>query len=767
MCRLLSLFLFTGVLWPGLVSVVTAQQRSGEVIYREQCAECHGDKGQGVAGKYDEPLYGEKSAAALARYIDKTMPEDKPEDCVGEDAVQVAQYVFDNYYSPAARARLFPPRRELHHLTNRQYRESVADLLESFLEPRAPGAPTGLSARVFQSDGMNKKAAHKQDRVDTVLDFDFGEGPPVEGCSAEQFSISWNGSLLAPDTGTYEFRVSTPNGARVYLNGDVREGEQNQRDDSDAKRQTALIDSWVSSGPEVRVAGAKVYLLGGRSYPLRLDYFKFKEKRGLVKLEWKPPHGAWSVLRTPFISPETANHVSVVTGNFPPDDGSLGYERGSNVSREWHDATTRAAIATGNEIQERLGFLAKTRDNAPDRAAKVKELGYALAARAFRRELTPEERTFYVDRHFQEGMAVETSIKRVAMLVLKSPRFLYPESQQVEDQWTVAARLALHLWDSLPDAALREAAAKGELSNPDQLRLQARRMMEHPRARARLREFFHDWLSFEEAEDINKDHAAYPDFDEIVVSDLRASLEAFVDSIVWSEGSDYRQLLVSPELWVNPRLAKFLGAAPPAEDRFVAVSFDPSQRAGVFTHPYLLAAFSYHKSSSPIHRGVFLTRNILGRFLKPPPMAISFMDDKFDPTFTMREKVTELTRSETCMACHSTINPLGFSLENYDAVGRWRLQDNNKPVNAESEYQTADGDVLRLRGPRDVAEHAATSPNARRGFVRRLFQYSVKQQPAAYGPDTLQALDDYFISNGCHIRNLMVEIALRAAASAK
>ena len=115
------------------------------------------------------------------------------------------------------------------------------------------------------------------------------------------------------------------------------------------------------------------------------------------------------------------------------------------------------------------------------------------------------------------------------------------------------------------------------------------------------------------------------------------------------------------------------------------------------------------------------------------------------------------------MSCHATINPLGFSLEHYDAVGRYRTEDNAKPVDAESDYQTEDGRVIRLRGPRDLAEHAATSVEARRGFVRQLFQQTLKQAPAAYGPDTLERLDTAFVANGHHIRNLIVEIALTAS----
>ena len=187
---------------------------------------------------------------------------------------------------------------------------------------------------------------------------------------------------------------------------------------------------------------------------------------------------------------------------------------------------------------------------------------------------------------------------------------------------------------------------------------------------------------------------------------------------------------------LNSRLAAFYGVQGPSGDQFEFVPLPDSQRAGVFTHPYLMASLSYYRSTSPIHRGVFLTRNILGRFLNPPPMAISFMDDRFDPTLTMREKVTELTKSETCMGCHVTINPLGFSLEHYDAVGRWRTEDNRKPVNAVSDYLTSGGQTIRLKNVRDLAQHAAESEDARLGFVRQLFHHVTKQAPAAYGNHT-------------------------------
>jgi len=305
---------------------------------------------------------------------------------------------------------------------------------------------------------------------------------------------------------------------------------------------------------------------------------------------------------------------------------------------------------------------------------------------------------------------------------------------------------------------LLTAAKEGTLRTPQQIAAQTQRMLKDAHARSKIDEFFRHWLEMERATEMSKDGKTFPDFTDTVLADLRTSLEMFVDDIVWSQKSDYRQLLLADYLYLNGRLAKLYGADLPEDSDFQKVSFNPKLRTGVITHPYLLSVFAYHKSSSPIHRGVFLTRNIVGRALKPPPMAIQFMDDRFDPSLTMREKVAELTRPAACQGCHSVINPLGFSLEHYDAVGRFRTTDNQKPVNATSEYTTQDGKTVRLNGPRDVAEYAARSKDAQLAFIQQLFHHIVKQPAAAYGPDTLERLRRSFAKSDYNIQQLVVEI---------
>ena len=145
-------------------------------------------------------------------------------------------------------------------------------------------------------------------------------------------------------------------------------------------------------------------------------------------------------------------------------------------------------------------------------------------------------------------------------------------------------------------------------------------------------------------------------------------------------------------------------------------------------------------------------------------MAVAFEDAKFDAHLTMREKITELTKNTNCMGCHATINPLGFSLENYDAIGRWRTKENDKPINAVSDFATDEGETIRLTGARDLVKFAAENPDGHRAFIHHLFHHTVKQAVGVYGPDTLERCASPSPRSGFNIRKLLVEIATIAAA---
>ncbi|HAV61918.1 MAG TPA: hypothetical protein DCY13_06095 [Verrucomicrobiales bacterium] len=723
-----------------------AIKERGLSIWKNQCIECHGTGGEGVDGKYDEPLYGNWSLEKLTRIIHKTMPEDDPEKCVDEDAEAVALYIYDAFYSMKARARNTPARVELVRLTNRQYLNTAADLLRPFVGDSQPGRERGLRAVYYSARNFDGKE-RKIERVDAQVQFDFGEfSPDPEQFKDEEFSIQWSGSLLAPETGDYEFTVRSENGFRLWVN----------------QNDVALIDGWVSSG-RVLEQSATIRLIGGRAYPLRLDFFKFKDKSASVALQWKPPHGVRQTIPARHLTPQRVNETLVITTPFPPDDSSVGYERGVAVSRSWDEAATHAAIEVANHVLTHLNRLAGTKDDADDREQKIREFCGRLVETAFRRPLTEEQRAFFVESQFEPGTKIENSVKRVILLTLKSPRFLYLGLQGGPvDDFEIASRLAAGLWDSLPDSTLNRLAKEGRLKEPALVAAQARRMLDDPRARAKMRDFLHHWLQLDHVESLVKDSGLFPTFTPEVVADLRTSLELFLDDAVWSRPSDFRELLLADYLFVNERLAKFYGIDREVDD-FTKVILDDRQRSGVITHPYLLAMFSYPKTTSPIHRGVFLTRNVVGRALKPPPMAIEFKDNDFPEDLTMREKVAELTRDDACQSCHSVINPLGFSLENYDAVGRWRTEENRRPIDAASDYPTHDGRTVRLNGARDLAEFAAASDQAQKGFIEQLFHQVVKQPMLAYGPRVQDELHRSFVDSDFNVQQLLVNIATLAA----
>jgi hypothetical protein len=760
--HLLPLFLSL-LVSPASAAAASPAEHPGAAIYRAQCTSCHGDQGQGVPGKFDEALIGDRTLPSLVKKIARTMPEEDPDLCVGEQAEQVAAYIYDAFYSPAAQARLNPPEIELARLTTHQYRTSIADIIGHFRGGndkdwgkehgllafyRSPTIITAEEKAALKPNSEPRKQTVKHDTRVPQIALTLGDQSPVpETLDPLEFNLRFEGSVIAPDTGSYEFIVRSENGFRLWIN------DRNQ----------PLIDAWVTSGPQVREEKASIFLIGGRAYHLQLEHFKFRDPTASIELRWKPPHGVEQTLPNRHLSPERFRETMIVSTPFPADDRSLGYERGTSLSKEWDQATTQAAIAVAEHVEGHLDELAATKPDVPDRPAKLLTFTETFTELAFRRPLDDSQKKFIRDQ-FTTAKTPELAVKRCVLFTLKSPRFLYPTllDQDPPDSYTVASRLALALWDSLPDKRLLQAAKENRLQEKADVLRAAQRMVTDPRSRAKLDGFFHHWLELELAENASKDPKAFPGFDQAALADLRTSLHLFIEGIVWSEHSDYRHLLQADYLYLNPRLAKLYGKQVKSQD-FERVSFDPKQRAGIVTHPYLLSAFATARATSPIHRGVFLTRNVVGMTLKNPPIAVAFEESHFKPGLTMREKVTELTRDSTCMSCHSVINPLGFSLENFDAIGRWRTKDENKPVDPVSEVPLENDQTLRLTGPRDIVNHVVTQPDGHRTFIRHLFHHTVKQTPSAYGQDTLNQLQQSFVAAQFNIKTLLSEIATRTA----
>ena len=733
---------------------------AGESIYSAKCASCHGASGEG-SEDYPKSLAGDRSVAQLAKLIAKTMPADDPGTCTGDDSVEVATYIYDSFYSPAARAKGNAARVDLSRLTVHQYRNTLSDLVGSFRGSPPRGGEPGVSAEYYKSRrfrGGDKVA----ERIDPAIAFDFGDGPAIEGkMEPHEFAVRWQGSITPPETGEYEFLVRTEHAMRLWVNDP----------------NTALIDALVKSGSDDEYK-ASIYLLGGRSYPLKLEFTKANQgvddskkakkrppAKASIALLWKPPGGVVDVVPARCLATSRGAEVFCPATPFPPDDKSLGYERGSAISKQWDNAATDGAIEAVSYIFDHRRELANLRDDDGERAKKARDFARTFAERAFRRPLTPELETLYVGRFFDGGNDPESALKRSLLMILKSPRFLYREIGGAEgDPFDVASRLAYTLWDAPPDKTLMDAARKRELSTREQIRKQAERMASDPKAKAKLREFLVGWLKIVPSSEIAKDPEKFPEFTPELAADLRTSLDLFLDDVIDSDNSDYRDLLVSESLYLNGRLAPLYGADLPPDAPFQKVAPEASGARGSPDPP--VPSWRRSPTPGPRRRSTAACSCRVacsaGRS-RPPPEAVAPLAPDLHPSLSTRERTSLQTSPAACMTCHGMINPLGFTMERFDAIGRYRTEERDRAIDPTGSYQTKDEGTATFADARDLARFLATSDEAHDAFTRSLFHNLVKQSILAYGPDAPRKLRGSFEDGGYSVRRLMVEIAVLAA----
>ncbi|MCR9296015.1 MAG: DUF1588 domain-containing protein, partial [bacterium] len=738
---------------PAQTSADTLRER-GQAIFAESCADCHGDQGQGVEGVYANPLVGDDSIGQLTSYISEMMPEGSPEDCTGEDAQAVAEYMHHAFYSEAAQIRNRPPKILLTRLTANQLQQSFSDLYANFFGVPEPVKELGVgelgvrefgvNAEYFDGDRWNRKD-RKLERVDPVIDFDFGHESPAADIKAEAFSIRWEGGLLAKVSGRYEIVVRSTCSFVMDFGHDDRE----------------FIDNHVQSGDKTEFR-QRVHLTAGRVYPFEIRFRQRERKTELpparISLSWVPPEGDEEIIPEHHLIARRVPAAYALQSDLPPDDRSYGYERGISVSREWDESTTQAALEFAQIAYDELWpqYQRSHREEQKPRRELLRGFLIEVVESAFRSPLADPLQEVFIDRPLSQEPDDAEAIKRVCLLSLKSARFLYPMADQHQSpSQRVANRLALVLYDSLPvDKELKQLVLRQELDSEEAVRQYCQRQVDDFRVRAKTREMLYAWLNLRSPGEIAKDAEKFAGFDEPLIHDLRRSLDRFLDSVVWSESSDFRQLFLAKSSFTNPRIAEYYGsawqpAAPATETsdqsvvglqrhpRAMVPSVESAAHWGVLNHPYLMSELAYHDSTSPIHRGIFLIRYMLGRTLRPPADAFSPLSPDLHPDLTTRERVELQTSPTSCQVCHQKINGLGFAMENFDAVGRYREQERAREIDASGHYVDRQGNRIEFSGVEDLANYLADSDDSRQAFVARAFQHFVKQPPAAYGADTL------------------------------
>lgn len=308
-----------------------------------------------------------------------------------------------------------------------------------------------------------------------------------------------------------------------------------------------------------------------------------------------------------------------------------------------------------------------------------------FTAKAWRRPLTPEEKqhlaAIYSEARKKE-LDQESSAREVLVRVLVSPKFLFkleesigPTDVHPVTPWELVTRLSYFLWSSMPDEALRAAAADGSIMKPEVLDREVKRMLKDPKAVALAREFGGQWLEFHGFDEHKTvDQNKYPEFTSDIRSDMQEEAVKFFSYIV-QEDRPVREILLGDYTFLNERLAAYYGIPNVKGSEFQKISVSAYQRGGLLGMGSVLTKTSYPQRTSPVVRGNWLLKSILGTPVPPPPNNVPKLDEDTTKPKSLRERLERHRADKACSSCHDKIDPLGFALQGFDAVGRRRTID--------------------------------------------------------------------------------------------
>ena len=353
-----------------------------------------------------------------------------------------------------------------------------------------------------------------------------------------------------------------------------------------------------------------------------------------------------------------------------------------------------AAKGPGDTPSRRRIFVCKPTKPAEEEDCAERILS-TLLRRAYRRPVTDEdlERPMEFYREARAAGGFDAGIEMALSAVLVSPEFLFrierdPEGVEPDTAYRIsdlelASRLSFFVWSSIPDDELLDTAIRGELKRPDVLERQVRRLLADSRSRTLVTNFASQWLYLRNLDSTTPDLRLFPDFDDNLRQAFRQETELFLESILRQDRS-VLDLLKADYTFLNERLAKHYGIPHVYGSRFRRVSLgEDSKRGGLLRHGSILTVTSYATRTSPVIRGLWILENILGTPPPPPPPDVpALKDNTVSANLTVRERLAEHRANPACASCHDRMDPVGFALENFDAVGRWRDVEAGKPIDA-------------------------------------------------------------------------------------
>jgi hypothetical protein len=358
--------------------------------------------------------------------------------------------------------------------------------------------------------------------------------------------------------------------------------------------------------------------------------------------------------------------------------------------------------------------------NADEELPCAKRIIANIARRAYRRPVTEDDLAAPL-RFYQKGRQsdFDTGIQQAVMAILASPKFLYRfeavpanavpgQSYRLSDI-ELASRLSFFLWSQGPDEELLDTAVAGKLHDPAVLDSEVQRLLADPRSKALVSNFATEWLNVDDMDAIQPDPAIYPEFDPELRAAFHKEIDLFVDSVFRSEQSVVR-LLDANYTFVNERLAEHYGIPNVQGERFRRVQLTDSKRWGLLGKGSFLLGTSYANRTSPVKRGAWILDVISGTPPHAPPPGVEALKENMDgaKALTVRERMVAHRSNPSCNACHGILDPLGFSFENFNAIGGWRDKDREAATVIDTGGRWRDVD---MKGPDDVRKVLLQRPD--------------------------------------------------------
>ena len=392
----------------------------------------------------------------------------------------------------------------------------------------------------------------------------------------------------------------------------------------------------------------------------------------------KEPKGKFEAL----LHPEQAGYHFV-----QPDDHDLPYVDSVAIGGPYE------AKSQGDTPSRRRIFLCSPGSKSEEDSCARKILS-TLARQAYRRPVTDADIEALLGVFNEGGSAggFEPGIERALRAMLVSPDFLFRRERDPENvppntayrisDLELASRLSFFLWSSIPDDPLLDLAAGGKLKEPAVLEQQVRRMLADPRSNALLSNFGGQWLYLRNLHEVSPDLNVFPNFDDSLREAFQQETELFFQSIV-REDRSVVDFLNADYTFVNERLARYYGIPNVYGSQFRRVKVSDENRRGLLGQGSILTVTSFGNRTSPVVRGKWILDNFLGTPPPPPPPNVPSLKERSagdGHVQTMRQRMEEHRDNPVCSACHKVMDPIGFSLENFDGLGKWRTSDGNVPI---------------------------------------------------------------------------------------